>query len=183
MRHGGDLQDDDVYGCEPVGLRLHRQTRDRVIRHLAQAAARALKELRRQQHVRLDRHHLADRLVADVMQAFDPHAVDAGLADLIPRAQRAEIIAQHEETGAEHVERVRIARIATQYIARERRGVAPPALREADAAQLPDRTSRGWTLGADRAQERIGVIEAGLADLIERAIQPYVAHVDRARHV
>ena len=74
--------------------------------------------------------------VARVMQAIDLHGVQIRLVDLIPGPQRPELVVLHEETGAEDVECVGVARVDRERRAREIGGVGPALLRESDAAQF-----------------------------------------------
>src|SRR5450759_4043247 len=64
------------------------------------------------------------------------------MQDDSPGALRAWRIVLHEEAGAEHIERVLVARLEAKRVARECRRLFPAALRESHAAQLAQR-SRG----------------------------------------
>jgi hypothetical protein len=61
------------------------------------------------------------------MQPFDPHAVHARLADLIPGAQRAASSFCMKDSGRGRRVRTR-HEIAAKRLARERHSVAPTAL-------------------------------------------------------
>ena len=125
-RHDGDFDDDDVDGGEAVSLGLTSRVVAR--RAIRPAGAARVLHLGGQQHAWLDCHRFRDDLVACVMQSVDVTRFTCGLPSGSTRAARPHVV-QHEQAGAEDVERICVVRVAAQGITRQRRRVAPAFLR------------------------------------------------------
>src|SRR5262249_25394464 len=89
---------------------------------------RTKKRIGRQHGARPQAKGVRQDLITRTLQPFDVHLIEPRLADRVPRTQRADLVVEHEQTGAEHQVCVLVVAIAGDRLSREIRGIRPAAV-------------------------------------------------------